>query len=68
MHDGSIATLEEVLEHYAKGGRAGDNPNKSRMIHGFQLSGSDKRDLVEFLKTLTDEELLTDSRWSNPWN
>jgi hypothetical protein len=38
------------------------------MIHGFQLSGSDKRDLVEFLKTLTDEELLTDSRWSNPWN
>jgi len=29
--------------------------------------GSDKRDLVEFLKSLTDEELLHDPRWSDPW-
>jgi hypothetical protein len=31
------------------------------------LTEMDKRDLIEFLKSLTDEELLHDSRWSDPW-
>ena len=31
------------------------------------LSDDDKRDLIEFLKSLTDEELLHDPRWSDPW-
>ena len=77
MHDGSIATLEEVLDHYAAGGRtlrsgpyagAGhDNPNKDPLIGGFKLSGQDRSDLVEFLKSLTDEEVLHDRRFANPW-
>jgi cytochrome c peroxidase len=66
MHDGSIATLEEVLDHYATGGKMND-PNKSRILHRFTLSDSEKHDLVEFLRSLTDEELLRDSRWSDPW-
>ncbi len=66
MHDGSIATLEEVLDHYAAGGKM-DHPNKSRILHHFPLSDSEKHDLVEFLRSLTDEELLHDPRWSNPW-
>jgi cytochrome c peroxidase len=66
MHDGSLATLEEVIDHYAAGGKM-DHPNKSRILRPFNLTGSDQRDLVEFLKSLTDEELLHDLRWSDPW-
>jgi cytochrome c peroxidase len=67
MHDGSIATLEEVIDHYAAAGRAPGNPNKSSILRGFQISQREKRDLVEFLRSLTDRELLRDTRWSNPW-
>jgi cytochrome c peroxidase len=66
MHDGSLATLEEVIQHYAAGGKL-DHPNKSHVLQRLNLTDSDKRDLIEFLKSLTDEEMLHDSRWSNPW-
>ena len=76
MHDGSAATLEEVIEHYARGGRliaegpyAGDgrrNPFKSEFIRGFVLSDIERDELIAFLNSLTDATLLTDSRWSNP--
>jgi cytochrome c peroxidase len=66
MHDGSMATLEEVIDHYAAGGRF-DHPNKTHILHPFALTDGDRHDLVEFLKSLTDEELLHDPRWSNPW-
>ena len=68
MHDGSIATLEEVLEFYAAGGRniatgkhAGDgrqNPLKSQFVRGFEMTEEEKRDLLAFLATLTDETFL----------
>lgn len=77
MHDGSIATLSEVLDHYAAGGRtietgpyAGDgsqNPYKSELIAGFTLTEEERADVLAFLESLTDEALLTDPRWSNPW-
>jgi cytochrome c peroxidase len=66
MHDGSLATLEEVIDHYAAGGKF-DHENKSRILRPLHLTDRDKSDLVEFLKSLTDEELLHDSRWSDPW-
>jgi len=46
MHDGSIPTLEGVLNHYAAGGRAHDNPNKDPLIGGFTLSEQDRKDLI----------------------
>lgn len=67
MHDGSVATLDEVLDHYAAGGRARDNPNKDPLVGGFQLSERDRKDLIEFLKALTDEEVLRNRRFGNPW-
>jgi len=77
MHDGSIATLEEVLDHYAAGGRtitdgelAGvgkDSPAKGTFVRGFQLTEQQKADLVEFLKTLTDDEFLANPRLSDPF-
>lgn len=76
MHDGSIATLSEVLDHYAAGGRtiaagpqAGvgrDNPNKARSVHGFAMSADDKRDLLAFLDSLTDSTLLRDPAFADP--
>ena len=66
MHDGSLATLEDVIDHYAAGGKF-DHPNKSRILHPFRLTADDKRDLIEFLKSLTDAEMRHDPRWSNPW-
>ncbi len=78
MHDGSIDTLEEVVEHYARGGReidsgpfAGDgklSPYKSGLIAGFQISEQEKADLVEFLKNLTDWELIINQRYSDPFS
>jgi cytochrome c peroxidase len=67
MHDGSISTLEGVLDHYAAGGRAHDNPNKDPLIGGFKLSVEDRQDLIDFLKSLTDEAVLQDPKFANPW-
>jgi cytochrome c peroxidase len=76
MHDGSMGSLEEILDFYAAGGRnitsgpfAGDgrlNPNKSDLISRIDLSSQDKADIVAFLKTLTDHDFLTNPQFSNP--
>lgn len=66
MHDGSVATLEDVIDHYAAGGKT-EHPNKSPILRPFRLTADEKHDLIEFLKSLTDEELLHDPRWSDPW-
>jgi cytochrome c peroxidase len=77
MHDGSIATLEDVLDFYADGGRnitsgphAGDgrlNPFKSDLIALIDLNEQEKADIIAFLKTLTDHEFINDPRFSNPF-
>lgn len=77
MHDGSIATLEEVIEHYNAGGRTirtgphagvgADNPLKSEFIRPMGLTPQEKRDLVAFLRSLTDTTFLHDPRFANPW-
>lgn len=77
MHDGSIATLSEVLDHYAAGGRtipdgphAGvgrDNPFKSSFIRGFELTDAERADVLAFLASLTDEAFLTDPALADPW-
>jgi len=67
MHDGSIPTLEAVIDHYAAGGRFA-HLNKSDIIRPLTLSARDRQDLIAFLNSLTDKEALTDPRWSNPWD
>ena len=76
LHDGSIATLAEVIAHYERGGRkldegpyAGDgrrNPYKSEFIRGFELTDQERADLLEFLRALTDSNVLENPRWSAP--
>jgi cytochrome c peroxidase len=77
MHDGSVSTLEDAIEHYAAGGRTiadgpnrgigRDNPNKSPSILGFSLTANQCADLLAFLQSLTDEPLLHDPRFADPW-
>lgn len=50
MHDGSLATLEEVVDYYNEGGRA--NPHLDAILQPLQLSAEDKHNLVEFLRAL----------------
>ncbi len=65
MHDGRIATLEAVIEHYATNFRG--HPNLSRGMRRLNLSEQDKSDLVSFLKTLSDEKFVNDVRFSDPF-
>jgi len=53
MHDGSLKTLEEVVEHYDKGGIK--NPQLNQRIKPLHLTAQEKKDLVEFLKALSGE-------------
>ncbi len=77
MHDGTIASLEDVIAHYARGGRlvtggptAGDGAKsrlKDPLVRGFTLSDTDTAALVAFLRSLTDAAFLRDPRHANPW-
>ncbi|MGI9271939.1 MAG: MbnH family di-heme enzyme [Woeseiaceae bacterium] len=77
MHDGSIATLEDVIAHYERGGRsiadgpnAGDgrrSPFKSEFLKGFELTDEERRDLITFLHALTDRKVLEDPALSDPF-
>lgn len=76
MHDGSIGTLEQVIDHYASGGRrildgehAGEgsrNPYKSEFVPGFEITDAERADLLAFLQALTDDSVLVDPDFSDP--
>ena len=58
MHDGRFATLEEVVDHYAGGLKRSATLDPNLAKHpdgGLPLPAADRRALVAFLKTLTDE-------------
>jgi len=72
MHDGRFNNLEEVIEHYNSGIKPHRhldtkffNPNGS--VKRLNLTTVEKTALVAFLKTLTDEQMITDPRWSDPF-
>ena len=61
MHDGSIATLEDVVDHYDKGGMK--HQHKNELIKPLNLTGKQKKQLVAFLKSLTDEEFIDPKKY-----
>lgn len=77
MHDGSLKTLEDVIDFYARGGRKiasgprrGDgrlSPLKNGLVAGFQITPQDRADLIAFLQSLTDEQFIHDPRFSDPF-
>ncbi|MDX2015661.1 MAG: di-heme enzyme [Myxococcaceae bacterium] len=72
MHDGSIATLRDVITHYAQGGRSKRmtgalSPLQSDLVRGFTLSAQETDDLLAFLESLTDAEFLSNPAFSSPF-
>ncbi len=82
MHDGRFTTLEQVLDHYNEGIKPSstlsplileadniilENNNSTQHKPSLNLSQIEKKALVAFLKTLTDEQFIQDKRFSNPF-
>lgn len=72
MHDGRFATLEEVVEHYNSGIKA--HPNLAPALRNpngtplqFNMTVAQKNALIAFLKTFTDNSVVTEIKWSNPF-
>lgn len=73
MHDGRFKTLEEVVEHYNSGIQ--DHPNLGNALKDengqpirLNFTAQEKTDLVNFLKTLTDDQITNDVKFSDPFN
>lgn len=69
MHDGRFRTLEEVVEHYnlVHASSTLDPTFYQQLPKGLELTASDKAALVAFLQTLTDQNLISDPRYSDPF-
>jgi cytochrome c peroxidase len=67
MHDGRFATLEQVIDHYAAGGKHADSLGVvDSLIKPLELTADEKRDLVEFLQGLTDPAFSANSSCRPP--
>jgi cytochrome c peroxidase len=69
FHDGRVMDLETVIDHYRF--RVQDSPTLDPLLKpdgrtGIPISDEEKRQLVAFLRTLTDEKFLTDPRFAPP--
>ena len=71
MHDGRFNTLEEEIDHYNEGLQNSSTLDPTLLYPlnagGLALSEEDKRDLIAFLHTLTDQDLMTDPAYSDPF-
>lgn len=71
MHDGTLTTIDDVLNHYSNNIKAHKNLDEflklSNQPKKFNFSEEDKNNLKAFFATLTDEKLITDSRFSDPF-
>lgn len=63
MHDGSIKTMREVIQHYSNGGKK--NKQKSNLIKPINLTEIEQKNLIEFLKTLTDKTFCNNKAFVN---
>jgi len=72
MHDGRFNTLSEVIQFYSRDVENHPNlhplltDNRGRAIH-YRFNNEERRALVNFLNTLTDFELITDEKYSDPF-
>ena len=72
MHDGSLATLTDVINHYNDIPNNPANTNLDNRLQGnggdLNLSETEKSNLLAFLKTLGGSDLYTNEKWSNPFD
>ncbi len=72
MHDGRFNTLEEVINHYSNGVKPHKHldvkftDGKGNVKH-INFTTIEKKALIAFLNTLTDTEMTTNPKWSNPF-
>ncbi len=74
MHDGRLATLEDVINFYSD--EVAPHPNNHMAIlldqplpfRGFRYTPEEKEALVAFMHTLSDSTILTDPKWSDPFS
>jgi cytochrome c peroxidase len=64
MHEGALATLDDVIDSYVAGGRG--HPNTDPTIVPLDLTPTDKADLRAFLESLTDDDFLSNPDFANP--
>jgi len=64
MHNGSLKTLGDVIEHYDSGGKG--HANASDFMRPLGLSHQEKLDIIAFLESLSDESFLTNPAFSEP--
>ena len=71
MHDGRFSTLEQVIDHYSSGiaehNYVDPHFKTATGVFQFNLSPQEKLDLINFLNTLTDEKILSDEKFSDPF-
>ncbi len=65
MHDGRFATLVDVIDHYSD--EAVETSWSSIPTGGFGFSQQEKDDLLAFMHTYTDNTMLTEEKWSDPF-
>jgi cytochrome c peroxidase len=63
MHDGSLATLDDVIAFYEF---PPDNPDRSDLLKDFTLTDAERTDLRAFLDSLTDHAFISDPRFADP--
>jgi cytochrome c peroxidase len=66
MHDGRLATLEAVIDHYSRNVKPHPNLD-GRLRRRLDFNENEKAALVAFLKTLSDQKFLTDPKFSDPF-
>ena len=71
MHDGRFENLDQVIDHYSSGIEDHPNLGEALKLNGkprkFNFSSDDKLALIAFLETLSDDELMADEKFSNPF-
>lgn len=72
MHDGRFSSLDEVLDHYSHG--INDDPNLDQRLRSFNgapvrfnITDQERQAIKAFLNTLTDYQMITDPKFSNPF-
>lgn len=72
MHDGRFATLDDVINHYKEG--INDHPNLDQRLRNsdgsprrISITDNEKRAIIAFLQTLTDPNMISDPKLSNPF-
>ena len=73
MHDGRYKTLSDVIDHYSHGIANSQNldpilKDASGNAISMNITDEDKQALIAFLNTLTDYTMITDPKFSNPFN